>query len=221
MRLWVVVGLIVSGVGFGSEDREEREKGRDALASKPIVIPPIAIGYEEFYMRFLRGVLIYRPHLGSDVGRIVLPIMSLANPLEGIFDLSGYGDAGKYISVRTGYKKAKIPANGGKIEIWITPKFLVEANFKGNARWLWGAMREWTHPWGMFWTYGSRDCKGDNFDYLVKSDVLEDKSKNLYARLFSATQRHRSDGGTVDDEFRIHLASTGTQIHHCLFLEFD
>ena len=55
------------------------------------------------YLRFLRGVLIYRPTTGRDVGKRELPISDFLtrgqNPLESTFDLSGCGDAGKYLSM--------------------------------------------------------------------------------------------------------------------------
>ncbi|MBL8677229.1 MAG: hypothetical protein JNJ47_07430, partial [Alphaproteobacteria bacterium] len=85
-------------------------------------MPGIARGHEGVYERFLRGILVYRPQEGSDVGMIEMPIADLANPLEGIFDLSRCGDAGNYLSIATGYRKGKKAENANKVEVWLAPR---------------------------------------------------------------------------------------------------
>ncbi|WP_032113621.1 hypothetical protein [Candidatus Paracaedibacter symbiosus] len=68
-------------------------------------------GHEEIYERFLKGVLVYRPQKGSEVGMITMRISELGNPLEGTFDLSQCGNVGKYLSISTGYRKGKKQEN--------------------------------------------------------------------------------------------------------------
>lgn len=113
--------------------------------------------------RFYKGVLIYRPIEGSDEGMIRLPISDLSNPLEGRFDLSQCGNAGQHLSIATGYRKVQTPANAEKVEIWFTPRFLVDKERETLAqnhhikkvRWDWDAARA---PVGIFWTWGGWDA---------------------------------------------------------------
>lgn len=127
-------------------------------------IPAIARGYEAIYQRFLKGVLIYRPDPNSNVG-LNFPIAALLNPLDGVFDLSRCGDASQYLSIATGYKKGKNPMNVNKIEIFITPRFLIAQELNTTAGHFKGLMSscfsapDWpeTSPVGLFWTYGGWD----------------------------------------------------------------
>ncbi len=112
-------------------------------------IPAIARGYEELYERFLRGVLIYKPNKGNDIGRIDLPIASLLNPLESMFDLSRCGDAGQYLSISTGYRKGKVAANSSKYEVWIVPKFVVESEIGRTASHYRDIMSTWSAPFDL------------------------------------------------------------------------
>ena len=184
--------------GMDEDDRrpaEHRFSGFDALKverieiiERPIrlVIPDIARGYEEIYERFLKGVLIYRPQEGSNVGKIEMPIAGLANPLEGTFDLSSCGDTGQYLSIATGYRKVQTPANANKVEIWFTPRFLVDKEMpqlaqnhhmraiSGN----WDAARA---PIGIFWTWGGWNSNShmSYADYLVSESTDNLASENL------------------------------------------
>lgn len=99
-----------------------------AVVDRPLAlaIPEIARGYEDIYRRFVNGKLIYRPTEGSDVGKIELPIAAFSNPLMGTFDLSPCGDTGQYLSISTGYRKEKKQENTNKVEIWFSPRFLIE-----------------------------------------------------------------------------------------------
>lgn len=165
-----------AGSGIGAEVTPSRI--RPALRA----YPPIAIGHEAEYDLFLSKILTYKPNKYNDIRRVDIPIRSLANPLDGTFDLSGFGDTGRYISIHTGYKKAKIPANANKVEIWLTPKFLVEANLGGDAAWMSGIMASWEQPYGIIWSWGNVDVEGVVFDYLVSGESLLDKSKNLHEK---------------------------------------
>lgn len=161
------------------------QKSPNSIVSD-IVIPEIARGYEDIYERFLKGVLVYRPTEGSDVGKIELPIAALTNPLGSTFDLSSCGDTSKYLSIATGYRKVQTPANAGKVEIWFTPRFLVDKEMpqlaqnhhiraiSGN----WDASRA---PIGIFWTWGGWNAVGQMAycDYLTVESMDEMGSENL------------------------------------------
>ena len=172
------------------------------LIERPIkvAIPEVARGFEDIYERFLKGVLVYRPTEGSDVGKIELPIAALTNPLGSIFDLSSCGDTGQYLSIATGYRKVQSPTNANKVEIWLTPRFLVDKEMpqlaqnhhiraiSGN----WDAARA---PIGIFWTWGGWN-EGDQMaycDYLTTESMDEASSENLLKKYQKA--RAAADGG--------------------------
>jgi serine/threonine protein kinase len=160
----------------------EEEAHRAEEEQRRRAIPQIAWGHEDVYERFLKGKLIYKPDEKSDVGKIELRIADLPNPLEGEFDLSPCGDAGKYLSINTGYSKGKRPGNKDKVEIWFAPHFLIEKNLQGSASHFKGIMGTWdarNAPVGIFWTWGNSDTLGE-YDYLTTQsmDQLSD-GKNL------------------------------------------
>ncbi len=182
------------------QKEDQRQKGlREAqeLAARQVqpvtrsiptepAIPDIARGYEDIYLRFLNGKLIYRPTEGSDVGKIELLIKDIMNPntLEGTFDLSRCGDTGQYLSINTGYRKRKNPANKDKVEIWFCPRFLIEKELNSTA----GHFRDimtvtrWPQsaPIGVFWTWGSWDVK--YYDYLTTNTYDQLGNNNLYEK---------------------------------------
>jgi hypothetical protein len=171
-------------------ERQQAELRRPAAVVPPppapgdgIVIPPIARGHEEVYRRFVRGRLIYRPTAGSDVGRIDMPIAALANPLESPFDLSRCGDTGQYLSISTGYRKRKQPANASKVETWIAPRFLIERELATTAGHFRGIMGNWpaSAPVGLFWTWGGWDDLGW-MDYLTTNSFEQIGDNNLYEK---------------------------------------
>jgi len=133
------------------------------------------------YPKFLNGVLVYRPQEGSDVGRIDMPIAALSNPLEGTFDLSRCGDAGKYLSISTGYRKTVKLENTNKLEIWIAPRFLIKRALATTA----GHFREIEGIWassaeiGIFWNCGDYDNL-TWYDYLISQDIDNLSKNNLY-----------------------------------------
>src|SRR3546814_6755455 len=89
-------------------------------------------------------------------------IADLANPLEGTFDLSRCGDAGNYLSIATGYRKGKISSNANKVEVWLTPWFLIGKNFHDTASHFAPIMRSWDAnkaPIGLFLTWGGWEDK--------------------------------------------------------------
>lgn len=176
---------------------EERIKEKEEISPKTavivrpalseIVIPEIARGWEDIYRRFYHGKLVYRPTVGSDVGKKELPIAALANPLDGVFDLSRCGDTEQSLSIAIGYRKSKQAENAKKVEIWLAPRFLIARNVETTAGHFRGIMREWGNtdvaPVGVFWTHGNWEMS--LFDYLTTSfDQLSDN------KLYKKCQHH-------------------------------
>jgi hypothetical protein len=149
--------------------------------SKPS-LPLVARGHEAIYQRFLNGALIYRPNRdGNDDGRINLPIRALMNPLDGTFDLSRCGNTGKYLSISTGYRKGMKSENYSKLEIWLTPRFLVEKEINAAAVHLYSIHTEW-HPRadvGVFCNDGGWDSMHE-YDYLTTENMDNLSKVNLY-----------------------------------------
>lgn len=158
-----ITGLTIYELGeLKGENIQTITKHENTIIERPIrvTIPEVARGYKEIYKRFLKGVLIYRPQEGSDMGKIEMPIADLANPLEGTFDLSKCGDTGNYLSISTGYRKEKKAENVNKVEVWLTPRFLIEKEIQGSASHFTGIIATWdTHkaPFGVFFTWGGWD----------------------------------------------------------------
>jgi hypothetical protein len=189
------IALIASNEKQDLERRLEQERALKSLVPTPqptllrsvgsgAAIPEIAKGYEEIYLRFINGKLIYRPLPGKDTGRIELPMAELTHPLMGTFDLSRCGgNTGQYLSIATGYKKGQIPANAKKTEIWLVPRFLVENEIRTSATHFKRIMSRWppTAPIGIFWTWGSHAATADNCDYLTNQSIDEISNNNLYA----------------------------------------
>lgn len=132
------------------------------MIAVPMIVPSIAIGFEEAYRQFLSLRLIYKPNNDNEEGKTETLITSLPNPLEGLFTLPEGFD--KHFSLQTGFKRK------GKdtLEIFIIPRFLVE----NDPTWMRGIMREWVAPYGLFWILGEEG----SFSYLVDHSVLDTKS---------------------------------------------
>jgi hypothetical protein len=97
------------------------------------VIPEIAKGFEDVYRQFLKGKLVYKPNKDNDDGRIDFPIASLANPLEGTFDISRCAEFGQEIEVSTGFRTNVNPANKSKLEVWIVPQFVLQSDPRAKS----------------------------------------------------------------------------------------
>ena len=180
---------------------EKMQVKKNMEVEKPFSdIPEVAKGYEDIYSRFLKGKLIYRPDPRSDEGKIELLIRNLKNPLEGTFDISQYGDSGEYLSIATGYRKEKNKENASKLEIWITPRFLIEKNLEGNAGHFKPIMPDWSKdaPIGLFWNWGGLNSLKPSDYVLVPSEVFNDE--NLLEKkweleyLFPFSNKHYLDG---------------------------
>lgn len=164
----IVIGRAMSVQGYAVP-------ARSLLLGRDIMIPDIARGYEEIYLRFLAGSLIYKEGQPDEVR---LPIAALANSLEGVFDLSLCKDSGQHISISTGYRKAKKYGND-ILEIWIAPRFLIEQNLASSATHFNPIMGSWQFEAsiGVFWT--SARSTLESYDYLAST--FEDISQgDLY-----------------------------------------
>jgi hypothetical protein len=140
------------------------------------------VGHENIYQQFLNGTLIYRPNPQSDEGMIQLKISGLINPLEGTFDLSKCSDAGKDLSISTGYRKGMKSENKDKLEIWLAPRFMIEKKLKSSASHLEPIMGNWkeeTAPIGILWSWGAWEDLSW-YDYLTSQGASVISSKNLY-----------------------------------------
>lgn len=170
---------------------------QETTVARGIAIPEIARGHEEFYRRFMNGKLIYKPDPNSDIGRIEMPFAALANPLGGTFDLKDCGDTGQHLSISTGYRKAKNPANANKVEIWIVPRFLVEKELSTTAAHFGHLMGTWTaatSPLGLFWTWGGWD-RLDYYDCLTTQTTEQIAAGNLLLNYNKSTSGGGSGAG--------------------------
>jgi len=126
---------------------------------------------------FLNGALQYTPDVGAP---ILLLIADLKHPFSGQFPLSRCGNAGTYLDIRTGIRKGKITENSNKVEIYFTPKFLVDMDTKSAAH-LARILPTWDHaiaPFGIFWNWGNWDNL-DWFEYLTTEDINSISHCNL------------------------------------------
>ncbi len=164
----------------------------DRPLARDIVIPEIARGYEDVYIRFLMGRLIYQPDRNSDTGRAEFRIRDFVNPLEGTFDLSRCGDTGQYVNISSGYRKGITLENTEKLEIWIVPQFLIRENLAGNAAHFQPIMANWSSsaaPVGLFWTWGGWD-KLCWYDYLTTSSWEQLGEEDLLKKWGKSKMRH-------------------------------
>jgi len=139
------------------EELARHYAGELTTIPRPLHVPYYAIGFEADYAQFLGLNLIYKPNPESDEGKTETLLSSLANPLARVLPLPEGFDS--YFILQTGYKTKKIPANAGKLEIWFTPRFMLD----DTAPWR-GIMGG--SPYGIFWTWGDEDVQDNNFNYL-------------------------------------------------------
>ena len=106
----------------------------------------------------------------------------MPNPLKGEFDLSSCGDRGQYLSISTGYRKKKNPKNADMVEIWVTPRLLLEKKLDTTAAHFNPIMGNWKQeeaPVGMFWNWGNWDNLSC-YDYLTSESTDNLSKRNLY-----------------------------------------
>lgn len=166
---------------------------------------------KEIYQRFLKGELIYKPNRENDDGKISLPISSLRDPLNGTFDLSSCGDASKYLSISTGYRKEKKSENENKIEIWITPRFLIKKELTTTAQHFQEILKEYEPEWpntapvGLFWTWGKWD-ELERYHYLTSVGLITLGADDLMEQFgWSRT----SNAAEIKGKFRLAGRSAG------------
>lgn len=177
-------------------DEEARKKKTEVIPVRPIgdgiVIPDWITkdADKSVYRMFLGGALIYKKR---ELDEIKMPIAALVNPLEDVFDLSRCGDAGNYLSIRTGYRKGKLTypnANPGygtnRIEVWFSPRFLIERELSTTAKHFQSIMssrRASDSPISLFWSWPTDDL--DAMWLLTTRDAI-DNNKDLQALLYSS-----------------------------------
>ncbi|MGL4825564.1 MAG: hypothetical protein ACRC4G_05160 [Alphaproteobacteria bacterium] len=144
------------------------------------------------YQRFLKGVLIYRPDPNSDVGKVEFRIADFENPLEGTFDFSRCGDTWQYLSIATGYRKKSVFHNKNKVEIRITPRFVIEANLSCDASYFKPIMNGWNGrqaPVGLIFNWGGwNGLLGEqHYDYLTTESMDKlSNGENFYNKWLNA-----------------------------------
>ena len=168
----------------GAPERSSRTSVRTAISGslyKGIIVPEIAKGYENEYIRFWNGKLIYKPDPQSDYGIVELPISDLANPLSAVFDLSRCGDINDCLSISTGYKKSKTQENEQKVEVWLAPRFLIGREILITARHFQRMIDSWPkeEPVGLFFTAGDWDNLSW-YDYNVVSKTWGDSLRKAF-----------------------------------------
>ncbi len=183
---------------YGAESKEELYKcslvSTAFMTDKVDIEPPVKIkkleiaqADEDIYFLFMSGALIYRPKEGSDEGKIEMPIATLANPLEGTFDLSQCGEASKYFCISTGYRKSKRHENANKLEIWFVPKFVINQELETTAAHFQDITDEWYSPIAIFWNMGRADSLYWTYNTNILPEDITTKSLLTHAR--NATNR--------------------------------
>lgn len=153
-----------------------------SIINKDFMHHAMVLGCELICPEFLNGKLIYRPNGEINDGKIELKISDLWNPLKGTFNLSPCGNTDQYLSISTGYRKEKKPENANKLEIWLTPRFLVKKELDttaGHLQAIFPSKWQESAKVGMLWTSGAWD-RMNWYDYLT-TENMDDLSKiNLY-----------------------------------------
>lgn len=147
---------------------------------KALVSAYETIGYGDICETFLNGRIQYTPDKENP---ITLLIADLKQPFSGAFNLSTCKDAGMFISIRTGYRKKKIEENDEKMEIWLTPWFIVNGESSTTSH-LAPILSQWNGadaPIGIFWTWGKWTYL-TFYEYLISHGInsLSDNLLNLY-----------------------------------------
>lgn len=151
-----------------------------------------ATGREAILEQFLNGKLVYKPNKDNDQGMIELRISDLPNPFAGRFGLSKCGATGKHLAIMTGFREKKLEENKDKVEIWISPRFLIEKFRESTANHFEPIMEKWdekTAPLGLFYTWGNWDSLGW-YEYITNKSPKEISNKNLHALLHHPITHH-------------------------------
>jgi hypothetical protein len=151
-------------------------------------VPQLAEGYEDVYLRFLKGKLVYTPNKDNDEGRKEFPIASLANPLEGTFDLSGCGESAAHLQISTGFRTRVAPANANKLEVWIVPQFVLQKDPRAEPYndFLQTLPNHRNKPFAILFTWGA----WDDLSWHDVAGLAGDESVNLRAVLMNECTTH-------------------------------
>lgn len=167
-----------------------------------VVIPSCIRQQDEtIYRRFAAGKLVFKPNRHHTEGMVEIPFSSLENLLNGTFDLSRCGILAEHFIVSTGYKTRTITTDDPRTEVWITPKFLIEQNIQGSAKYFDWLLHHFSAPIGLYWTMPSDKCEyynisgscyttphfGKNSVYNLQTPIEELPTCNLMATVFDMT----------------------------------
>lgn len=172
---------------------------------------------EKVMQQFLNGKLLYKPNKDNNEGIIELTILDLKNPFAGMFNLSlcnnpEWGNAGKYIAVMTGFRKGKMEKNKDKLEVWISPRFLIEKFKESTAKHFEPILKQWNGklpfiktwdekiaPVTLFYTLGNWDNLSW-YEYSMDKTPAELSTKSLGLNKGLTT---RLNGTPWVDEFEL------------------
>lgn len=163
--------------------------------------------------------LVYNPNPDSEEGLVRFKISDLPNPQEGTFDLSQCGDAGKYLTISTGYPQKESVENKNKLEIWIVRRDFIEEELKENrVQQLKGHFPEWSDkadykyicgltewkknvPIGIFWTRSDwRETHLHNA--TIDQSISSLKSKTLYEHWVNRTMGMAGEFSDIEPPLR-------------------
>jgi hypothetical protein len=100
---------------------------------------------------------------------------------------------GKYLSIATGYRKVETPVNRDKVEIRLTPRFLVDKQMPQLApKHYLREVRNWNAaeaPIGIFWTWGGWDAHRMTCCNHLTTESMEVSSENLLGKYGKSARR--------------------------------
>lgn len=146
-------------------------------------------GHEEFLRQFLACKFLYKPNMPRDEGIIEWKISDLRNPFADRFDLSVCGDAGKELAIMTGFRKKERWGHEGKIQLWVTPRFVMEKFKESSAKHFKPIMKTWDEkeaPVGIFYTNGYNHDDLEWYDHLTNKSLKFLSSENLYKNWYDS-----------------------------------
>src|SRR3990167_7867991 len=123
------------------------------------------------------------------------------------------GEKKKYLSIATGYRKVQTPANANKVEIWFTPRFLVDKEMphldpNHHMRAIIGSWDAARAPIGIFWTWGGWNAT----DHMAYCDYLTAESLDVIGSanlLKKALATRMAAGGPVSGGYTCCRAQYG------------
>ncbi len=196
---------IIDGL-INKEDKIRKYVDQHPIWQKLIRVSFGGLGHDADWNTILNGELVYKPNPDSDDGIKRLKISDLPNPFAGSFDLSGCGDADKYLSISMGLRKGRKDSNADKSEIWLIPRFLAMQKLEGNASYLKGTMGQCSAdiPVAVIfnWWGSPKDayafCYWADYAELMKTNLrviyMDEKTRTSRRGTFSSWKGLRSAG---------------------------